>query len=171
MIAREDSMVLPLLFLTLIPVRLPEGIASDAADTEEIQGDWKVVSGEEDGKAQPVPPGLLWSFKNGTLIMKINHKVVGAGRYELAEAGRVKHLKLVAIPPDAQMGDTTELPEHLEIETLPVLAICGLSGDTLTICAAKPGKPRPKAFSTKKGDGCVLMVLKRIRHVEAPPRR
>jgi uncharacterized protein (TIGR03067 family) len=42
-----------------------------------------------------------------------------------------------------------------------VLSIYELEGDTLRVCAAAPGKPRPKEFKTEKGDDQELTVYKR----------
>jgi hypothetical protein len=37
-----------------------------------------------------------------------------------------------------------------------------LQGDVLRYCIAAPGRPRPTEFTTTKGDGYTLVVLKRI---------
>ena len=39
--------------------------------------------------------------------------------------------------------------------------ICSLHDDVLVYCVAAPGLPRPTEFTTTKGDGGTLVVLKR----------
>jgi uncharacterized protein (TIGR03067 family) len=43
----------------------------------------------------------------------------------------------------------------------PILGIYKIDGDTLTICYAAPGKPRPAGFTAKAGSGNTLTVWKR----------
>lgn len=65
---------------------------------------------------------------------------------------------------------TPGAPDRLDLTTvyksngkrLHTLAIFTLTGDTLRYCVAPPGRPRPTAFATKKGDGLTLVVLKRV---------
>jgi len=40
-------------------------------------------------------------------------------------------------------------------------AIYAIEGDRMTYCVARPGKPRPSGFVTKKGDKYTLVSLKR----------
>jgi hypothetical protein len=40
--------------------------------------------------------------------------------------------------------------------------ICSLHDEVLVYCVAAPGLPRPIEFTTTKGDGRTLVVLKRI---------
>jgi len=155
-------------FATL-PLLAAEGTAKSPTDATRIQGAWKIVSGEEEGKAQDVPPGLSWTFQGNTLIVRIDGKLAGAATFKLKEAGPAKHMDLTAIPPDPRMGP--ELRPGAEIEKSPVFAIYKLSGDTLTICAAKPGKPRPTAFATRKGDPCALVLLRRMPAEDSRPGR
>jgi uncharacterized protein (TIGR03067 family) len=41
--------------------------------------------------------------------------------------------------------------------------ICKLNGDTLTICCANPGTPRPKVFESHENSNVNLEVLKRVK--------
>jgi len=153
--------------LALAPVQLTaEATRATANDAELLQGVWKIISGEEEGQKQPVPPGVRWTFKGDKLIVKENEKLIGLGTCHLKVAKPANQMDGAAVPPDPQMGSTADLPKDMEIEKTPVLAIYRLSGNTLTICAAKPGKPRPKTFSTRKGDDSALIVLERIRPVD-----
>jgi len=47
--------------------------------------------------------------------------------------------------------------------TLHTLGIYSIDGDLLTYCIAAPDVPRPTQFATAQGDGCTLVVLKRLR--------
>jgi uncharacterized protein (TIGR03067 family) len=43
-----------------------------------------------------------------------------------------------------------------------VLGIYRFDDESLTICMASPGKPRPADFKADKGSGCTLRVFRRV---------
>jgi hypothetical protein len=65
---------------------------------------------------------------------------------------------------------TVGLPTLIDLKTviqdnpmpLHTKGICSLHDDVLEYCVAAPGLPRPIEFTTTKGDGRTLVVLKRI---------
>jgi uncharacterized protein (TIGR03067 family) len=63
-------------------------------------------------------------------------------------AGRPARIDLTTV----YQGDPTRL--HTK-------GIYALRGDVLAYCVAAPGRPRPADFTTAKGDGHTLVVLKR----------
>ena len=44
-----------------------------------------------------------------------------------------------------------------------ILGIYKLERDTLTICMAAPGQPRPKEFKAEKGSGCTLQAFAHVK--------
>jgi uncharacterized protein (TIGR03067 family) len=75
-----------------------------------------------------------------------------------------------ALPRSSTYRLTAEQPARIDLTTvsqddpagLHTSGIYSLQGDVLTYCIAAPGQPRPAEFATTKGDGCTLVVLKRL---------
>ncbi|MBY0524575.1 MAG: TIGR03067 domain-containing protein [Gemmataceae bacterium] len=117
-------------------------------DSEKLQGVWKVMSAERNGKKQPDDElkGLRLTFKADKIVFKDNDKEQEA-TYKLDPDKKPKAIDLVV-----KVGDKTE--------TIP--GIYQLNGDDLKICAAgEPGKPRPTEFATRPATGTGLILLKR----------
>ena len=80
-----------------------------------------------------------------------------------------------ALPRSSTYTLTATRPALIDVTTvqqdhptrLHTKGICSLQGDVLTYCIAAPGRPRPAALASAKGDGNTLVVLKRT----APVRR
>lgn len=118
-----------------------------AGDRERIQGTW-FGSVIEQGKEQPMP-------KENRVVIKSD-------------------LFLLVYPKDDPMGwrytiDPAKSPKEMDwiVELDPghpirQLAIYELDGDTLKICSAAAGQPRPTKFESKQGDFGGLMILKRV---------
>ena len=49
-----------------------------------------------------------------------------------------------------------------------ILGIYKIDGETLTICMAVAGQPRPKAFKAEKGSGCTLQTFTHEKSVSPP---
>ena len=118
-----------------------------AGDPERIQGTWGFGSVVEQGKEQPMP--------------KENRVVI------------TPEVMKIVYPKDDPMGwrytiDPAKSPKEMDwiVEIDPghpirQLAIYELDGDTLKICSAAAGKPRPTRFESKQGDFGGLWILKR----------
>jgi len=116
-------------------------------DRDRIQGTWKPVSMLDQGKEQPTPEG--------------NRVVI------------TSDVMQIVYPKDDPMGwrytidpskDPREMDWIVEIDPghpIRQLAIYSLEGDTLKICSAAAGKPRPTKFESKAGDFGGVWVLKR----------
>jgi uncharacterized protein (TIGR03067 family) len=140
------------LFTTMAVCGTSAGPATRRADDRDrIQGTWGFGSVIDQGKEQPMPK------ENRVVITSDTLKIV--------------------YPKDDPMGwrytiDPTKSPKEMDwiVEIDPghpirQLAIYTLDGDTLKICSAAAGNPRPTTFESRKGDFGGLWILKRA----APP--
>ncbi len=137
------KVVMTLLFAAGLAV---SAVAADAKD-EALEGKWKVVSVERDGKTD-----AKWT--DGVRTMK-------DGKYEL------KPKEGDAVTGGYKLIDTTTTPK--EIDFMPdagqykgktLKGIYAIKGDTLKICFAEPGKDRPKEFIAKDNVIAVHMRAK-----------
>jgi RNA polymerase sigma factor (sigma-70 family) len=120
-------------------------------DRQAIQGTWKVVSIEMDGKKDPEGEEFDLIRKAKITFTKEKHVMqLGGGEKEYT-------YKL----------DPKQKPKAIDLERegeASVRAVYMLDGDTLKICAANAGKgggDRPTEVATEEGDGRLLVVLKR----------
>src|SRR5262249_37921661 len=110
---------------------------NDQADVKKIQGKWTIASGVIDGnpipnlKGEVVYTGDKYHWKTGDQS--------GKGTFRLDSAKHPKHLD--AVPSDGPIQGQTV--EH----------IYELNGDSLKLCLAMPGTPRPTEFKSEGGSG------------------
>ena len=117
-------------------------------DLEKIQGDWAQVSMIVDGAKLPddEAQALFRSMKEDKYTIFQFKKVIGKGTFKL---------------------DASRKPKTIDAETtvggrkLILLGIYELEGETLKLCFAPPGKPRPSDFTAKKGSEHRLSVWER----------
>lgn len=136
-------------FVALASVSLA-GDADDAgkADLKRMQGKWKVVSVMSEGKAEKA--GFTYTISG-------NKMYVGGGWYStLTLDAKVKPRAFDFEHYDA--GGTLKSDKGMK-------AIYMFDGDDkLKLCLAQlGGRPRPKAFFSKAGDGNRLLVLERVK--------
>jgi len=124
------------------------------ADLPKIEGIWHVESVTADGKPNPRMLGAQFVFGDGKMSIQ------GAGGEKL---------------PDATFAlDASTTPKSIEITTPSAgqtgggLGIYSIEGDTLQICTARPGEPRPAEFQSTSGSARILIVLKRGATEETP---
>ncbi len=120
-------------------------VAGADTDKDKLQGTWKVVSLEQGGKKLPEEQLKQISLRLVFAGDRVTFKVPGQdqeGSYKIDSAQKPKHLDILL---NNEKGEGVYL----------------LDGDTLTICAGKPGDPRPKEFVSKQGTEIGIMVLKR----------
>jgi uncharacterized protein (TIGR03067 family) len=117
-----------------------------------LNGTWKWVRAVVDGREVAAPK----PWHKETLTLK-------DGKYTCREG------KMVEEEGTAKLDPTTT-PKSMDISagTGPdkgktILALYEVRGDTLRVCLAPPGKPRPKAFESKEGSGHVVVTHKRVK--------
>jgi uncharacterized protein (TIGR03067 family) len=98
------------------------------------------------GKDDPSPRGT-WSvtLKDGKYTSKVG------------DEGTVK------VDPTTTPKSQDITPSGGDFKGKSSLAIYEVKGNTLRVCWAPPGKPRPEAFECKKGSGHALYTYKRAK--------
>jgi uncharacterized protein (TIGR03067 family) len=146
--------VLALAVVALVPW-FAQAIAAEASkdavrkEMAKFEGTWKFVSIEMEG-AKLAEEQVKQS---GKMVIRGNKFTIPSGDVPYRGTFKVD----VSSKPKQIDVSFTEGPEKGK----SLLGIYELEGDTYKVCLAFPGKPRPKAFATKAGSGCVLEVLKR----------
>jgi uncharacterized protein (TIGR03067 family) len=139
--------------LSLIATGLcPAGIADDKAVEIELtrhQGTWIATSSTFDG--QEAPNDIVRSIKRivtaDHAVWERNGKRFAGTKVVLDPTGEPKTIDVI---PDGGQNRGERIP-----------GIYRLAGDTLTICMAKAGQPRPKEFKAEKGSGWTLQTFHR----------
>jgi uncharacterized protein (TIGR03067 family) len=125
------------ILVVLLVAAAPPGAARRSHN---LDGDWTMVRGEQDGK--PLPDDVV---QNSRLTIHGNQHTVKvgdttmAGTHVLHQTTNPKHI-------DAR--DTTG-----PFKGTTAHGIYQLQGDEATFCFASPGKPRPTKFSSHSPDG------------------
>jgi uncharacterized protein (TIGR03067 family) len=117
-------------------------------ETDKLQGTWKVVSLERDGKAAPdeaIREQDPWIIKGDKIVMDEKAKD-GTSTYKVDPAKTPK---------------TIDVASHDRgVKSVP--GIYSVEGDTLKVCLSSPAnKERPTEFSAKEGSKASLYVLER----------
>jgi RNA polymerase sigma factor (sigma-70 family) len=140
---------------------LPQQAAAiDAAqeDSEALQGGWEGQSAEQDGKSLPDEE-----------VKKLRVSIKG-DRMMIIPGGEWTPLKFKLDPtksPKVLRMAPGEGPEKDKV--VPVIYRLNKDADMLTLCwDAKEGKAVPEDFSSKKGSGLMLVVLKHERPLTTP---
>jgi len=152
--------------LSVVLAAPPIEDASDHKAMEPVQGTWKVVSAEREGRqltkeeiaagskalvthAPPGPPPqestLHWH------LVSIKGDNVTIGDMDFAMIGRV------VVTPGPKFGTVDLMMGGQKMYQ----GIYRLEKDALTVCFAESGKPRPTEFVTKPDSGLVLATLRR----------
>jgi uncharacterized protein (TIGR03067 family) len=141
-------LVLGLFAIWLCAAALPDG---DAVKNERKrhQGTWTVTSSIYDGQqaAEEVVRSIKRTVSDDHVVWERDGKRFAGTKIELDPTREPKTIDVI---PDGG-------PNRGE----RVLGIYKLKGDTLTICMAAFGQPRPKEFKAEKGSGCTLRTYRR----------
>ncbi|HEV3081763.1 MAG TPA: TIGR03067 domain-containing protein [Gemmataceae bacterium] len=117
-------------------------------DQETIQGDWAQQSMVVDGARVPddEAQALFRSMKDDKYTIYQFKKVIGKGTFKLDASRKPK---------------TIDATTTAGGRSLTLLGVYELDGDSLKLCFAPPGKPRPSDFTSKKGSEHRLSVWER----------
>ncbi|WP_165229080.1 TIGR03067 domain-containing protein [Aquisphaera insulae] len=122
-----------------------------AADLKALQGTWQVTSMEREGETVPAEDFKTWGVR------------YEGNRVTLMDGDRVHRRGIVTL-------DSSRKPKAVNTwdgdgpyadQTSP--GIYELEGDTLRLAFAKPGEPRPTAFTTKSGSAVLVVTYKRVK--------
>ncbi len=122
--------------------------ARAAEDDDKLQGSWKVISIEKNGKKQPedATKAMKFVIKGDKFVLKVGDQD-NESSFKLDAGKKPKSITLAI-----KTGDKEEV----------IKGIYQLDGDDLKICAAgEPGVERPTEFATKPKSGVGLLILKR----------
>jgi uncharacterized protein (TIGR03067 family) len=167
---------LPLFLAGIGCSRPPAGNAPDNAaantqpadpteqDMKTLQGKWKFVSMEQDGRQAPPErfKDMVVQFE-GSKMVEIRR---GARRGELDFKVHAQHdpkrIELIREARESKMTSTaTGQPVIVKKEREVSYGIYRLEGDKLTLCMGEKTKDYPKAFATEKGSSLTLATLQR----------
>ena len=145
---------LPHIAILLVAVAL---VAADngekkKGDAEKIQGKWEIAEHYKKGKKTDGVIGDVFTFSGKKLLMtqKIGNKNWDT-TFEIRADKKPK-----------------EVDVFMKLGEIDVVwrGVYELSGNTLTICLAEPGKGRPKVIGRTADNGRALMILKRVKSVD-----
>jgi uncharacterized protein (TIGR03067 family) len=123
-------------------------------DLAKLRGTWLTVSLVNDGKTlvdekTPATEGSVTKlvYEGSTWMIKVGDKTVATGAFTLNPTKSPKEIDILD-----ESGVKNEKTK---------LGIYEIDGDTYKFCLAPAGKPRPTAFTSKKGSGHSVGVSKR----------
>jgi len=133
----------------------PKGEEKPAPDQQRMQGSWQMNTWIEGGQVHGIPEGARLVISEDVMVFGVlkEKKVVGMKlRYTIDSAKAPKEMDwIIEIKPG---------------KSIKQLAIYSLENDTLKICMAPEGKPRPDEFKVGKGEARVLWTFTPV--VDAP---
>jgi uncharacterized protein (TIGR03067 family) len=140
--------VLPVLAILLLIGGGAPGEDQNNKDLEKIQGDWAQVSMVVDGEKLPddEAQALFRSMKDDQYTIFRFKKAIGKGTFKLDASKKPK---------------TIDAATTVGGRNLVLLGIYELDDNSLKLCFAAPGKPRPTEFTAKKGSEHRLSVWER----------
>jgi uncharacterized protein (TIGR03067 family) len=157
----ENSMMKARLLLVAVLGLVVAADEPPGEDMKALQGSWHLSSVEINGTAtgdSSAKPGPILVIKTNTMALLP----------EAQEKGKAAPDKDQDVPVKITFEiDQTKTPKTIDTKTVRKettvveLGIYELNGDTLTVCMARSGDPRPTDMKTKDGDGRRKFVFKR----------
>jgi uncharacterized protein (TIGR03067 family) len=120
---------------------------------EELQGKWRRMSSEDNGKpAEKDEVAIRYSFQGKSLTVTRGKDFEQRGDWKIVEVGKKTFKVDYTITEGVNKGET-------------VIGIAAIDGDLLKFCYcfASQGRGRPDEFAAKAGDGCSLLVFRRAK--------
>jgi uncharacterized protein (TIGR03067 family) len=145
----RTRLLVPILVVLLTPL-VVRGEETSAAEMEKLQGEWKGLALEHEGRAIPVMDGWGWTFAGGEV--RLNYvPPASKGSYVVDPKQSPKALDLTALE-GKEMGRVS-------------LCIYKFEADRLIICARIPSsqKGRPTEFKSEPGSESGLITLERVK--------
>ncbi|MDB5341415.1 MAG: hypothetical protein JWN70_7034 [Planctomycetaceae bacterium] len=139
---------------TVIAMGLAIGLlfgADKVQGEETLQGTWKLVSGEADGKALTEK-----QLKDGKLVIK-------GEKYTVTIEGRGTTTGVQKLDPKAKPKTIDIKDDSGANKDKTGLGIYEVKGDELHVAFAPAGKPRPTKFTTAPDSGHWMHVWKRVK--------
>jgi uncharacterized protein (TIGR03067 family) len=125
--------------------------APEKKDLDLLQGKWKVVSVEHNGKTTPSKETAKWNL------------VVAGDKMTSRDGDQVMEESILRL-------DISVKPKAIDLKftTGPdkdktVRGIYQVEGDKLTICVGVPNKDRPKEFRAPEGSDCTLFLFEKVK--------
>jgi len=145
------------LFLATGALMAADGPSKDdpaKVDLGKLRGTWLTVSLVNNGKTlvdeKTSPregPTTKLVYEGDKWMINVGDKTVATGKFTIDATKKPKEIDI--------MDDSGARNEKTK------LGIYELDGDTYKYCLAPAGKPRPKDFTSKEGNGDTLGVMKR----------
>jgi uncharacterized protein (TIGR03067 family) len=123
------------------------------ADLDKLRGVWLTVSLVNDGKklvdekSPPKGPATKLAYEGNKWMIRVGDKTVASGVFAIDATKKPKQIDIMD-----ESGLKNEKTK---------LGIYQVDGDMYKFCLAPDGKPRPKDFTSKEGNGNSLGVMKR----------
>jgi uncharacterized protein (TIGR03067 family) len=139
--------------LTLGCAVAAQPVRNDAArsDLKKLEGTWKVVLVEADGKKMPGE-----QYRDMRMV-------VHANRYTVRRGDRVLERGTFTVDPSHKPKAIDVTPTEGKDKGKTFRGIYAIEGDTARDCFSRTGKERPREFTAKAGSGCVLRHYKRVK--------
>jgi uncharacterized protein (TIGR03067 family) len=119
-------------------------------DHDALQGTWKVISAESDGRPFGELMGETMTFEKDSFVIKDKDGVIIKGTFTIDPSKRPKAM-------DLRMAD-----KKVEGQFRDAKAIYELTKGGLKCCWGEAGKDnRPKEFATKEGSNSTLFTMER----------
>jgi uncharacterized protein (TIGR03067 family) len=138
--------------LGLFPICFHAVVPRDEPARNELkrhQGTWVATSSTYDG--QKAPEEVVRTIK----------RIVTDDRVVWERDGRRFAGSKIALDSTREPATIDVIPDGGPNRGERILGIYKLQGDTLTICMARPGQPRPKEFQARKGSDYTLQAFQR----------
>jgi len=123
---------------------IDEDVVTEASGEGELVGEWQMVNAWQEGHA--LDPRMV---KTGRRVTTATHTTTYFGKQVFLNA--------------AYTIDNSVHPKTIDLDNRgkKQLGIYDVEGDTMKICFAAPGRPRPADFESRPGDGNTSALWKR----------